>query len=228
MSTRRDNVPFDPYHYEKQAGAGQRLSVQETFRQIYQTAHWNGPASVSGAGADLTQTQLLREALPALLRELEIGALLDAPCGDFGWMQNAPLPVGQYTGADIVPELIAGHQEKYGAPNRNFLVLDLTTDKLPAADMLLCRDCLVHLSLADCRRALVNLKNSGIPWFLTTTFPECETNEDIVTGDWRLLNLQRPPFRFPDPIRTLNEGCTEGNGLFQDKTLALWMTEQIP
>jgi len=49
-----------------------------------------------------------------------------------------------------------------------------------------------------------------------------------VTGDWRLLNLQRPPFNFPPPLRLMNERCTESRGAFGDKSLGLWLVGQLP
>jgi hypothetical protein len=106
-------------------------------------------------------------------------------------------------------------------------VLDLTRDRLPPADLLFCRDCLVHLSYADIRRALGNAVRSDILHILTTTFPDGETNEDIVTGDWRVLDLERAPFHLPAPMRILNEGCTEGGGVFADKSLGLWRAEDL-
>jgi hypothetical protein len=100
-------------------------------------------------------------------------------------------------------------------------------DPLPEADLLLCRDCLVHLSFADIGRALSNVLRSGLPYLLTTTFPECEVNEDIVTGDWRPLNLELEPFGFPPPSELLNERCSEAGGLFADKSLGLWQLAEL-
>jgi hypothetical protein len=134
-------------------------------------------------------------------------------------MRRIELPTVRYTGADLLPELIGPLQERFGDARHSFVVLDLTRDPLPEADLLLCRDCLVHLSFADIRRALGNLVRSGIPCLLTTTFPQCEGNEEIVTGDWRPLDLERDPFGFPAPFELLNERCTEGGGLFGDKSL---------
>ncbi|MEO8451290.1 MAG: hypothetical protein ABI647_15960 [Gemmatimonadota bacterium] len=88
---------------------------------------------------------------------------------------------------------------------------------------MLCRDCLVHLSFADVGRALANIRSARITYLLTTTFPEEALNVDIATGDWRPLNLEREPFSFPPPLALLPEGCTEGDGRFQDKSLGLWL-----
>ena len=227
MTTRREQVPFDPFYFERLAKQGTRYSPRQTFEYIYQAGHWSGSESASGAGSGRDQTAHLRDALPALMRDLRIRALLDLPCGDFGWMRMLQLPVDTYIGADLVPSLIDRLQERYADARRRFMVLDVTTDSLPDADLLLCRDCLVHLSFDDIFRALANIRRSGIPYLLATTFPDCERNEDVVTGDWRVLNLELPPFNFPPPQRLLNEHCTEGDGAFRDKSLGLWSAEEV-
>ena len=133
----------------------------------------------------------------------------------------------RYIGADVLPELVESNQRRWETPARTFITLDLIRDPLPAADLLLCRDCLVHLSNADISSALGNIRRSGIQWFLTTTFPGCAANDDIVTGDWRPLNLQLPPFSLPAPRELVDEHCTEGGGAFADKSLALWHVDDL-
>jgi hypothetical protein len=226
-NSRRDAVPFDPRHFERLARSGHLLSAEEAFRDIHRRHHWAGSASPSGAGAAEEQTARLRTELPALLAELGARTLLDLPCGDYSWMATVDLPVQRYIGGDLVPELIAPLERRFGDARRRFVVLDLRSDPLPAADLLLCRDCLVHLSLADIRLALRNVARSRIPYLLTTTFPDGAENEEIVTGDWRVLDLESPPFSFPPALRLLNEGCTEGDGRFADKSLALWRVSDI-
>ena len=228
MDRRRENVPFDPYHFEKLLQNGENYSIKETFQSIYRANHWGGKESLSGEGSNLAQTLQIQLQLPALLKALEVNTLLDLPCGDFGWMRSTDLPITTYIGADIVPELIHRNQDLYREPKRQFVLLDVTQDSLPYADLLFCRDCLIHLSFADINRALDNIKCSQITYVLTTTFTECEMNEEIVTGDWRVLNLERPPFNFPSPMRLINEQCTEGEGTFQDKSLGLWRVEDVP
>ncbi len=227
MHSRRDAVPFDPRHFEKLTAPGETAPNDAIFRDIYRRNHWSGPESRSGLGAGVDQTAALATALPDLLRRLGVEVLLDLPCGDYGWMRRIELPVVRYIGADLLPELIRPLQQRFGGGRRSFVVLDLTRDPLPEADLLLCRDCLVHLSFGDIRRALGNVLRSGIPWLLTTTFPEGEANEEIATGDWRPLDLERDPFGFPAPFELLNERCTEGGGSFADKSLGLWRTADL-
>jgi hypothetical protein len=100
--------------------------------------------------------------------------------------------------------------------------MDLTAGPLPDADLLFCRDCMVHLSNDDVLKALGTIRRSGIRYLLATTFTECDTNEDIVTGDWRIINLEKAPFNLPPPLTIVNEHCTEGGGTYADKSLGLW------
>lgn len=228
MSERRQAVPFDPDHFGRRAAAGEALDRVETFRRIWRSNHWAGEDSVSGAGSGDDQTAVLRVALPALFARLGVRTLLDVPCGDWRWMAQVPLGDLDYIGGDLVAELVAGNRQRFGGPRRTFVELDLATSALPEADLLLCRDCLVHLSLADITRVLANLSRSRITWLLTTTFPAESDHRDIVTGDWRPLNLEAAPFAFPPPAELINEGCTEGGGRFADKSLGLWRVADLP
>jgi hypothetical protein len=228
LTTRRDAVPFDPYHFERLAREGVKHSARQAFDYIYRSHHWAGKESVSGEGASQDQIAHLQMVLPELLLQLGTRTLLDLPCGDYNWMRHLTLPVDQYIGADLLPQLVAEHQDRFSDQRHRFVALDLTIDVLPRADLILCRDCWVHLSFDDIARSIANVRRSGIVYLLTTTFPKHDANEDIVTGDWRLLNLQKPPFSFPAPLQLINEQCSEGGGLFSDKSLGLWPVKQLP
>jgi SAM-dependent methyltransferase len=226
MSDRRSAVHFDPDHFSRQVAEGRAFSPAGAFRHAYRTNLWGGTESPSGPGSSHDQTARLKHALPDLLHQLGSRTLLDLPCGDGHWMASIALPGIRYIGADLLPELVS--RAAAGSPGREFQQLDLTTSPLPPADLLLCRDCLVHLSFEDIGRALGNIRRSGIPYLLATTFPDEPENRDVITGDWRPLNLQRPPFHFPVPVVLLREGCTEQGGLFADKSLGLWRVADLP
>jgi hypothetical protein len=200
--------------------------LERCFTDIYLTNGFLGGDSISGPGSDLAQTETLREALPGLLKYIGVRTMLDAACGDFFWMKAVHLDLDRYIGTDIVAALIAQNNRIYADSCREFRVLDLTRDPLPKADLILCRDCLVHLPLATIGSAIRNFKRSGAKYLLTTTFPERADNPDIPAGYWRTINLQAPPFGFPEPDRMINEQCpTEG---YSDKSLALWRLDSLP
>ncbi len=199
----------------------------EVFSEIEGKRVWEEQESVSGPGSSLEQTAEIRRALPLVFKKFDIQSVLDIPCGDFNWMQKLDYKTIRYTGADIVKKLIESNQLKYQSTNIQFRHLDLLKDSLGKHNLIFCRDCLVHLSYHDISLALKNIKNSGSKYLMTTTFPEEETNKDIPTGGWRPLNFLKPPFNFPEPDYLLNEKCTEGNGLFKDKSLGLWKIDNL-
>jgi hypothetical protein len=227
-NSRRGLVPFDPFYFEEQKKEGAQFSMKETFNRIYNTNHWVARDSVSGSGSESSQTETLLLKLRSLIRQLEIKHLLDVPCGDFNWMKNLNVPGLLYSGGDIVQSITLRNIQKYGSVRRKFFTVDITSGRLHEADLLFCRDCLVHLSFSDIERAIKNIKKYKIKYFLSTTFPDTKVNQDIVTGDWRPINLLLPPFNFPEPLELVNEKCTEADGRFRDKSLGLWKLSELP
>jgi SAM-dependent methyltransferase len=223
-------IPCVPFLYSlllKGVQCARSMSTEKIFSEIYHKNHWGSDESVSGTGSVLNQTAMIARELPRLLEELEAGTMLDIPCGDFNWMQQVNLRGIDYLGADIVSELVLKNRESYGSSSVRFEHLNLLEDDLPTVDVIFCRDCLVHLSFQDIRRALQNISRSQSKFLLVTTFVKHPKNVDIATGQWRPINLQMPPFNFPDPIRVISENCSEGAGAYQDKVLALWAIADI-
>jgi hypothetical protein len=194
------------------------------FGRIYRQNAWGSEGSVSGAGSTVERGADFRDELIALLRRLETRVLLDAPCGDCTWIGPVADAVPRYVGVDVVPELVERARARHAGERRTFARADLARDPLPEADVILCRDCLVHFSFAEARRALRNFRRSGAPFLLTTTFDEVAANDDIVTGGWRALNLRKPPFSFPPPLEAIDERCPGYPG----KRLALWRMDALP
>jgi hypothetical protein len=211
-----------------QSDHADRAKMAAIFTNIYQQNAWGNPESVSGPGSTLARASDFLDELVALLTALPTRVLLDAPCGDFHWAAPMADAVEQYIGLDVVPALIAHLQQVNRHPNRRFICSDLTRDVLPPADVILCRDCLVHLSFRDIAAALANFQRSGARYLLTTTFIDREANGDIPTGAWRPLNLQAAPFHFPPPIALVDEKCLHSGGQCRDKRLALWAVATLP
>ena len=219
-----------PLYRWLQRRSGQRLAkrfgtAEERFRHIYKSNHWSEAESVSGPGSTLEETEPIRRELPSLLKELGATSLLDLPCGDFHWMKNVDLTGVHYIGGDLVGDLVERNHAKHACDGVEFRKIDLVNDTLPAADVILCRDCLVHLSLTDMQAALVNISRSGAKWLLTTNFPSVTQNDDIVTGQWRPVNLTLPPLNLPQPTEIIAENCLENE--FADKTLGRWLVEKL-
>jgi hypothetical protein len=143
-------------------------------------------------------------------------------------MDQVDLSGIEYFGGDIVPLIIEENQRLHSSESRRFMQLDLTRDVLPDADVLLCRDCLVHLSYANIRVVLANIARSNIRFVLMTSFPGRRDNYDVADGDWRALDLQAPPFSFPEPSLAIVERCEEEDGAYADKSLLAWHVNDLP
>lgn len=202
------------------------VDIDALFTRFYQTNRWGSEETRSGTGSERSRMQQVVRDLSRLIRDLNIRSVLDAPCGDFNWMQDVGLAGVDYTGCDIVEELIEINCARYRRQGTTFQKLDFTVDPLPRADLILCRDAFVHFSYQRVSAALEKFCASGSKYLLTTSFVKTETNIDIHTGWWRPINLQRPPFCLPEPLDMLSDG--DSDDLYKDKVLALWDLEALP
>jgi len=209
-----------------------KASCLNIFNEIYNDNLWGDANSRSGTGSNLLQTEVIREEIPKIARNLRVKVILDAPCGDYFWMKEIKFElqktIESYIGIDIVSSLINNNNRLYADEKTKFILTNLVTDVLPTVDLVLSRDFLVHLSYSDIFSVLRNLKLSRSKYLLTTTFANRMSNMDTYTGDWRPLNLELPPFNFPTPICLINEKCTENRGDYSDKSLGLWDFENLP
>lgn len=201
------------------------VNAEYKFTKIYHTKGFGGKFSASGPGSDPEQTSVILQEIPSLIKELNARILLDAACGDFYWMRFVKMDLEKYIGVDIIPEIIRKNQLFYSSETREFKKMNIIKDSLPKADIILCRDCLVHFSFKDIFSTIKYFKRSKSTYLLTTTFPEHRNNIDIITGGWRPLNLQLSPFNFPKPLKLINEKCPERG--YSDKCLGLWKLEDI-
>jgi SAM-dependent methyltransferase len=209
------------------SGPDSEVNLRERFSQIYFKNIFGGKESRSGSGSDMVQTAEIRRELPKLIQEYGIRTFMDAPCGDWHWMKETALNVERYIGVDIVKPLIEKNRKKFGNGGTSFLCLDLATDELPQADIIFCRDCLVHLTYDQIRKVIANFKRSNSTYLLTTTFTGRANVELVLENIWRPLNLEMPPFNFPKPLKLINEKCTEDNNQYTDKSLGMWRLDQI-
>jgi SAM-dependent methyltransferase len=203
------------------AAAGDR---RERFAAIYEGKVWSygrDDIPLSGEGSSIAATSVLRSSLPRVLEELGVRRMLDLGCGDFTWMSEVELPC-DYVGVDIVTSVIEANQKAFSSKSREFQLADAVQDHLPQADVVLCREVLFHLSFADAFAALQNILATGCTHLMLTSDRETSFNSDIATGDFRLLNLQRRPFSFPDPA-----GEIEDSAVFRGRFIGIWEASVI-
>jgi hypothetical protein len=202
-------------------------NIEDRFTAIFKINYWGNEESISGSGSRLHATENLRKYLPELFERFSIRSVFDAPCGDFNWMRHVikDYPI-DYTGGDIVLPLITSHDRKYRNNATRFVHIDLTKQKFPSADLMICRDCLFHLSYEDTKAALRNFIGSNINYLLTTTYAKSNTfsNKDIKTGDFRHIDLFSAPYIFPSPVLFRISDWLKPE---LEREMCLWSRQQI-
>ena len=200
--------------------------LEQIFTGIFQHSLWGGKESVSGSGSDLAGTILIRKEIPKIIQQFGITSIVDAPCGDFWWIKELKLEesLDWYLGVDIVKTLIEQNTKKYGSEKIVFMTMDLSQEIPPKTDLILCKDLFLHIQFQDIKKILNNFKASNSKYLLVSTFPNTIINKDRPKIDqrWRPVNLQKPPFNFPEPLLLI-----EHNSRF-DQHLALWNFDDLP
>jgi len=199
--------------------------IEKLFTYIYKTNFWQSKESISGPGSELKVTQRMSRELSALIKTFNITSLADAPCGDLNWMQYVNLGTCRYIGIDIVEELIERNIKLFGT-TKEFKHANLLNEIIEKVDLIICRDMLAHLTDEQIFTVLRNFKQSGSKYLLATTNVLAQSNTFIAhAGDWRRLNLQLPPFNFPEPLALIYEDVP-----FEwerGKCLALWLLDDL-
>ncbi|MGK7873168.1 MAG: class I SAM-dependent methyltransferase [Xenococcaceae cyanobacterium] len=186
--------------------------IQQRFSNIYHQHKWAG-RSRSGSGSDLENVFVYLGILQSLLNDSErsINSVVDLGCGDWSFSKTINWGTISYTGIDIVPELIDDLNTGYGNRKIKFIHANIVDDKLPKADLAICKDVLQHLSnksVGIILRKLMQYKYALITndiyrglrmsnWLSNVRVPLQRPNTEINDGGSRPLNLTKEPFNFP-------------------------------
>jgi 2-polyprenyl-3-methyl-5-hydroxy-6-metoxy-1,4-benzoquinol methylase len=198
------------------------------FSLIYKLGYWKSKeGSVSGVGSNLVSTQNIRDELIKFIEEKKIKTFLDIPCGDFFWMKKVNLENINYTGGDIVDELININITKYSKKNIKFVLKDLINDPIEKYDVIFVRDCFVHLSDEEIILSLKNICSSRSKYFISTFFKKnCSNSKSKKIDKWRPLNLMNYPFNLPSPKYILNDNAPH-NKYDRNKFMGVWEIKNI-
>ncbi len=82
---------------------------------------------------------------------------------------------------------------------------------------------LFHLSFRDIWSFIHNLRANGILTLIATNDSGTSFNADILSGDFRLLNLTKSPFRFPPPQISISDDEVSAG-----RVLAVWQVSALP
>jgi hypothetical protein len=199
------------------------------FDRIYTTNAWGSSETRSGIGSEISYTREICTLVPAIFKALGARTLLDAGYGEWNWIKEAKdLDLDLYIGADIVQSIVEINRKRLGDDVHHFLCIDIVSEELPKVDVILCRDCLAHISHADILASLRNFKRSGATYLIATHYPRIKKNTvDVSTGGFYPINLLAAPFNLPEPIMLFAELSAEPDVKRAGKWLCVWRLNDI-
>src|SRR5262245_46215747 len=170
--------------------------LTNTFNRNYDEGTWGKDVAgkgTSGTGSTLEATREYRVYVEDFMKKHSVKSVVDAGCGDWSFSSAIDWGDASYLGIDIASDVIAAVRNKYEKGRIKFQVGDIT-DELPAADLLISKDVLQHLSNELVHKFIRNnLRKSKYRWVILTNDRGSE-NRDIASGGYRAIDLTVPPF----------------------------------
>ena len=173
----------------------QRL-LTNTFNRIYAEGTWGKDVAgkgTSGTGSTLEITREYRAYVEDFMKKHSVKSVVDAGCGDWSFSSAMDCGDASYLGVDIASDVIAAVRNKHEKGKIKFQVGDIT-DELPAAELLISKDVLQHLSNELVHKFIRNnLRKGKYKWVILTNDRGSE-NRDVASGGYRAIDLAAPPF----------------------------------
>lgn len=147
----------------------------------------------SGSGSLVPLARPYMNFLQEFLKNNDIKSVVDAGCGDWTFSRYMDWSQGSYIGFDVVKSVIEKNQKYFGAPSVQFVHSNFIQEDLPAADLLICKDVLQHCTNEDILAFMPQCKKFK-HCLITNDIEPSEINIAISRGQWRPVDLTKPPF----------------------------------
>lgn len=175
--------------------------LENTFTNIYTNNVWSMGQndSKSGLGSTLMFTENIRKELVKIIADKKISKMLDTSCGDWFWMKLIQNDLCEYTGIDIVNEIIQKNNTNFSNDKTKFINCDFLSyiKTLPDKyyDLVFCRHTLEHLPseynievLNECKRVSKYLLVTGY------NIIDIKNTELINNMIYRPINIELTPY----------------------------------
>ncbi len=170
--------------------------LTNTFNHIYAEGTWGRDVAgkgTSGTGSTLEITREYRAYVEDFMKKHSVKSVVDAGCGDWSFSSAMDWSNASYLGIDIASDVIAAVRNKHETDKIKFQVGNIT-DELPAAELLISKDVLQHLSNELVHKFIRNnLRKGKYKWVILTNDRGSE-NHDVASGGYRAIDLAAPPF----------------------------------
>jgi len=157
------------------------------FSSIYRNNLW---ITGSGTGSLTWNNRPFITYLDDFIKENNITSILEIGCGDFRLWSEIQYD-GEYTGTDVVSEVIQKNQTMYANSKRKFIEHDVLMEPIGGQyDLILVKDLQIHLSNEDRNRLLYNLQKTERKYLLCVEdWHYYFRDYDITTGFYRPVDL---------------------------------------
>jgi len=144
------------------------MDYSDIFAEIYRNRRWGrrGPASGEGSRRDAA-VPFTHYLSGFLAGRPEVRKILDLGCGDLSQWPSEIFKNHLYTGIDLVPNVMKDQISQLKTLDSNLLPGNFLELNLPAADLVIIKDVLIHLPFSDFQRTINKL--SEYQWILLVT-----------------------------------------------------------
>lgn len=167
----------------------------DVFGTIYDTNSWT---EGSGPGSLVEVNREYLELLANFFKWNNIKRVADIGCGDFQLMRHFDFSNIEYIGYDVVSQVIARNKSVYSTNNIEFRDMPDDVAEIEGGDIVLIKDVLIHLENEEVTRLLTVLSEK-FRFVLTVNDINkegIEANAAITTGQFRPIDVTKPPFSF--------------------------------
>lgn len=165
--------------------------------------------------------------LKILFDDLKIKSVVDVGCSDVVWQSKMDWSNIDYTGIDIVKDIVKQNKKNY--PHMKFQHKNLIEDECPMADMVIVRNVFLHTTLDGVKNILTNIKKSGAKYLLASTDITINKNAETCCTWATRRNLELEPFNLeycialiPEILPSVKKPKAPNN------YLGLWYVNRIP
>jgi SAM-dependent methyltransferase len=161
------------------------------FEEIYRRNLWGFS---SGHGSLPSVTKGYRKFVENFIRNNSVKSVLDFGCGDWQFSRFIDFSNVDYVGVDVVPSLIQENSRKFSKENIKFFLSPVRFSELLTTDLLIVKDVLQHFSNNEVFAFISILGKYKYALITNCVLPEEELNKPIKSGEFRPLDLRKPPF----------------------------------
>jgi len=163
------------------------------------------PETDCGPGSRMERTDNVRRILPVWIERYQIKSLVDAGAGDLNWIKTVPMEGVHYQPFDIVVRNTAVNP------------IDITVQKLPLCDAILCRHVLNHLVEEQVLAALALMKRVTRYLIATTTPSTVSKPRTAPFGSFYHYDLRVEPFNMGEPVEVVEDCKGTWIGIWERK-----------